>query len=278
MSERRRRCGRLRRARVGGQRSCRAADQTIRRASAVALAQSAEHRNVDPKVTGSRPVGHPNFFICPQGYSSAARRTRMQSETPGQVPPPGGRCLCRGPHPRQRRPSAAVRRDGVLTRSAILARSVGQMRTIRSLRARSSRNVRSSTASAAASQSGLWGIASSSRRRARASRAWRRSRSSDNAVASEAVSQVGRYASDSLAASPRQRIWRMTIGVGWCTASVGRLRRPLPLALKISSGRPRRPAAEAASGSPGTSRAGRRRASWRPKPANRPRASRTAPT
>ena len=31
----------------------------IRRASAVALAQSAEHRNVDPKVTGSRPVGHP---------------------------------------------------------------------------------------------------------------------------------------------------------------------------------------------------------------------------
>jgi hypothetical protein len=31
-------------------------------------------------------------------------------------------------------------------------------------------------------------------------------------VASEAVSQVGRYASDSLATSPRERIWRMTMG------------------------------------------------------------------
>ncbi len=27
----------------------------------VALAQPAEHRTVDPKVTGSTPVGHPNF-------------------------------------------------------------------------------------------------------------------------------------------------------------------------------------------------------------------------
>ena len=32
-------------------------------ATAVALAQLAEHRIVDPKVTGSRPVGHPNFPI-----------------------------------------------------------------------------------------------------------------------------------------------------------------------------------------------------------------------
>lgn len=198
----------------------------------------------------------------------AATGPAMQSETPGQVPPPGGRCLFRGPHIRQRWPSAAVRRDGVLTRSAVRARSVGQRRTIRSLRARSSRSVRSSTASVAASQSGLYGIASSSRRRARPSRAWRRSGSSDNAVASEAVSQVGRYASDSLAASPRERIWRMTMGLGgalrpWASfvESCRSPCRPLPPALRFSSGRPRRAAAGAASGSPGTSRAGRRRAS-----------------
>ncbi len=31
----------------------------------VALAQPAEHRIVDPKVTGSTPVGHPSLFLSP---------------------------------------------------------------------------------------------------------------------------------------------------------------------------------------------------------------------
>ena len=59
LSEPRRRYGRLRRALGRRPAVLPRPIAMIRRACAVALAQSAEHRNVDPKVTGSRPVGHP---------------------------------------------------------------------------------------------------------------------------------------------------------------------------------------------------------------------------
>ena len=44
-------------------------------APTVALAQSAEQRNVDPQVRGSRPLGHPNSPHPPSGWSHVSWRT-----------------------------------------------------------------------------------------------------------------------------------------------------------------------------------------------------------
>jgi hypothetical protein len=64
-------------------------------APAVALAQSAEHRNVDPKVTGSRPVGHPNPLIdwlragaCPRARLPRGGSSRGHRAPPDRVRPP----------------------------------------------------------------------------------------------------------------------------------------------------------------------------------------------
>ena len=49
-------------------------DGWIERRAVVALAQSAEHRIVAPKVTGSSPVGHPNPFPAVWPDLASARR------------------------------------------------------------------------------------------------------------------------------------------------------------------------------------------------------------
>ena len=58
----------------------------MRAATAVALAQSAEQRNVDPQVRGSRPLGHPNSLPA---LRVVARVVADRVECPRQPRPDG---------------------------------------------------------------------------------------------------------------------------------------------------------------------------------------------
>ena|SRR5687768_15767057 len=88
----------------------------------VALAQSAEHRIVAPKVTGSSPVGHPTNLSVkrPSGGWLEGRR---QSPVPPRVPPEGvsssAARSCAHTHDRADDPAREAVRQGLVGTSLL---------------------------------------------------------------------------------------------------------------------------------------------------------------